>query len=175
MRESEKEETHKCGPPGLDADTGEGLPRGGAGPYGCMAKWNPRGGSGHISLHGALRRCLCTAACGTHRNIDNDIRLSHLRDGSWIPDDTAGKQPGGGGGGENHPPPPTPHPASKELLMPLDNDLGPQQKQQRSRGSLRRKAFTIAGPSPTTRGESHNSTTFHTKSATVVKSISHYL
>ena len=52
--ESEKEKTQKCGPPGLDADTSERLPRGGARPYGCMAKWNPRGGSGHISLHGAL-------------------------------------------------------------------------------------------------------------------------
>lgn len=49
--ESEKEKTQKCGPPGLDADTSEGLLRGGARPYGCMAKWNPRGGSGHISLH----------------------------------------------------------------------------------------------------------------------------
>ncbi|KAM7371482.1 hypothetical protein PAMP_008719 [Pampus punctatissimus] len=92
-RESEKEKTQKCGPPGLDADTGEGLLRGGARPYGCMANWNPRGGSGHISLHGALYRFLCTAVCGTHRNIDNDIRLSHLCDGSWIPADTAGKGP----------------------------------------------------------------------------------
>lgn len=66
------------------------------GPYGCMAKWNPRGGIGHISLHGALHRFLCTAVCGTLRNIDNDIRLSHLCDSSWIPDDTAGKRPWGG-------------------------------------------------------------------------------
>lgn len=94
--ESEKEKTQKCGPPGLYADTGEGLQRGGAWPYGCMAKWNPRGGSGHISLHGALHRFLCTAVCGTHRNIDNDIRLSHLCDGSWIPADIAGERPGGG-------------------------------------------------------------------------------
>lgn len=103
--ESEKEKTQKCGPPGLYADTGEGLQRGGARPYGCMAKWNPRGGSGHISLHGALHRFLCTAVCGTHRNIDNDIRLSHLCDGSWIPADTAGKRPGG----EKSPAPPCEH------------------------------------------------------------------
>lgn len=63
-RQSEKEKTQKCGPPGSDADTSEGLLRGGARPYGCMAKWNPRGGSGHISLHRALRCCLCTAVCG---------------------------------------------------------------------------------------------------------------
>lgn len=104
-RESEKEKTQKCGPPGLDADTSEGLLRGGARPYGCMAKWNPRGGSGYISLHGALHRFLCTAVCGTHRNIDNDIRLSHLCDGSWIPADTAGKRPGG----EKSPAPPLEH------------------------------------------------------------------
>lgn len=104
-RESEKEKTQKCGPPGLDADTGEGLLRGGARPYGCMAKWNPRGGSGHISLHGALHRFLCTAVCGTHRNIDNDIRLSHLCDGSWIPADTTGERPGG----EKSPAPPREH------------------------------------------------------------------
>ena len=104
-RESEKEKTQKCGPPGLDADTSEGLLRGGARPYGCMAKWNPRGGSGYISLHGALHRFLCTAVCGTHRNIDNDIRLSHLCDGSWIPADTAGKRPGG----EKSPAPPREH------------------------------------------------------------------
>lgn len=104
-RESEKEKTQKCGPPGLDADTGEGLLRGGARPYGCMAKWNPRGGSGHISLHGALHRFLCTAVCGTHRNIDNDIRLSHLCDGSWIPADTTGERPGG----EKSPAPPRKH------------------------------------------------------------------
>lgn len=92
--ESEKEKTQKCGPPGLDADTSEGLLRGGARPYGCMAKRNPRGGSGHISLHGTLHCFLCTAVCGTHRSTDNDIRLSHLRDGSCIPADTAGKRPG---------------------------------------------------------------------------------
>lgn len=35
--ESEKEKTGECGPPGLDADTGEGLLRGGEG--GHMAAW----------------------------------------------------------------------------------------------------------------------------------------
>lgn len=91
----EKERTQKCGPPGSDADTGEGLLRGGARPYGCMAERNPRGGSGHISLHEILHCFLCTAVCGTHRSSDNDIRLSHLCDGSWIPADTAGERPGG--------------------------------------------------------------------------------
>lgn len=94
--ESEKEKTQKCGPPGLAADTGEGLLRGGAWPYGCMAQWNPRGGNGHISLHGARHRFLCTAVCGTRGNIDNDIRRSHLCDGSWIPADGAGEGPAGG-------------------------------------------------------------------------------
>lgn len=61
-----------------------------------MAKWNPQGDSGHISLHGALHRILCTAVCGTHRNIVNDIRRSHLCCGSWIPTDTHGKRPGKG-------------------------------------------------------------------------------
>lgn len=75
-RWSEKERTQKCGPPGLDADTGEGLLRGRARPYGCMAKWNPRGGGGRISLRGTLRCFLCTAVCGAHRSTDNDIRLS---------------------------------------------------------------------------------------------------
>lgn len=166
----EAEGTQKCGPPGLDADTGEGLLRGGAGPYGCMAKWNPRGGGGHISLHGALHRFLCTAVCGTRRNIDNDIRLPHLCDGSWIPHDTAGAGPAAGKKKKNG----LPHPASKELLMLLNNDPGTAAKNNNGGGDGRRPAAARRLLS-NNRGESHNSTAFHTKSATVVKSISHYL
>lgn len=70
-------------------------------------------------------------------------------------------------------------PASTELLMPLNNDLGTAAKTTSAMvmGRLRLKAFTrrYRWPLSNNRGESHNSTTFHTKSATVVKSISHYL
>lgn len=41
--ESEKEKTQKCGPPGLDADTGEGLLRGGAGAIWLHGKVEPTG------------------------------------------------------------------------------------------------------------------------------------
>lgn len=71
-------------------------------------------------------------------------------------------------------------PVSTELLMPLNNDPGTTAKttntmvMERLRLKLFTRRLSIAGPFQT-RGESHNSTTFHTKSATVVKSISHYL
>lgn len=49
---------------------------------------------------------------------------------------------------------PSPHPASKELLMPLDNDLGPQQKTTMVMGKPETEGvhqpLTITGPSQTT-------------------------
>lgn len=71
--------------------------------------------------------------------------------------------------------------ASTELLMPLDNDPGTRRKKKTSMmvtGKRRVKAFTRRSASLAPfkqQREAHNSTTFHTKSATVVKSISHYL
>lgn len=112
---------------------------------------------------------------GTHRNTDNDIRLSHLCDGSWIPADTAGKRPGAGKKKNQ-----LLRPASTELLMPLNNDPGTAAKTTSVMVArrLRPKAFTRRSVSLAPfkqQREAHNSTTFHTKSATVVKSISHYL
>lgn len=99
----EGEGTQKCGPPGLDADTGEGLLRGGARPYGCMAKRDPRGGSGHISLRGGPSATSPALRFGgTHGSTDNDIRLRHHRHDSRTPADTAGERPGG----EKSPAPP---------------------------------------------------------------------
>lgn len=72
-------------------------------------------------------------------------------------------------------------PASTELLMPLNNDPGTACKNNKRGGhgkaetERRSPDAQYRWPLSNNRGESHNSTTFHTKSATVVKSISHYL
>lgn len=172
--ESEKERTQKCGPPGLDADTSEGLLRGGARPYGCMAKWNPRGGSGHISLHGALPSP--PLHCGL-RDAQEHWQwhqalppLWWLLDPSWHRWQKARKRKKITCSA----------PRAQSYLCHSIMTRGPQQKQ-RAPWSWegwdwrRSPDARYRWPLSNNRGESHNSTVFHTKSATVVKSISHYL
>lgn len=102
---------------------------------------------------------------GTHRSADNEIRRSRL----------AASRPALAKS-QDQPLPPSP--PERPVTYACDNDRRPPLKQQPRGGSRSAEAFSRRSPRPASckrRRKTHNSGAFHTKSSSVVKSISHYL
>ncbi|CAB1437013.1 unnamed protein product [Pleuronectes platessa] len=106
-----------------------------------MAKWNPRGGSGHISLHGALASSALRIAGRTGTlTMTSGSPTPVMAPGSRLTPLAKGQEE------KNHPL----HPASAELLMPLDNDPGTAAETTSAMvmGRLRVKALTRCSEVP---------------------------